>query len=121
MRFPNATLRTITITLGCLMACLFLLFGVANLINPDVSDSYLVQNTRICVILILTGLVSLYALFRPNSGGIFLCICAVALSFVSGGFLGNPLTSAALLLGVLSIIRGHLSPKAVSKEPDQPS
>ena len=106
---PSPILSAITILLGVLMASFLLLFGVANLINPDVPDSYLDQNTRVCVIVILTGLVSIYALFRPYSGGFFLFICAVVLSFIFGGFFRNPITGAVLLLGVLSVIRGRLS------------
>jgi hypothetical protein len=87
MRFPNTssctTLRIITTILNVLMASLFLPLGVGNLINPDVADSYLGLNTRVCLMVILTGVVSIYTLFRPYSGGILLCICAVALCFVS--------------------------------------
>jgi hypothetical protein len=69
-------LRIITTILGVLMASLFLIFDVGNLINPDVLDSALDQNTRVCVTVIFTGVVSIYTLFRPYSGGIVLCTCA---------------------------------------------
>ncbi len=103
------------------MACVFLLFGMANLISPDVPESYLDQNTRICVMIIFTGMASIYALFRPYSGGILLCICSVALGFVFHGFFDHPFNSMVLLLGVLSIIRGHLSRRTVPEDSDQPS
>ena len=102
------------------MASLLLLFGVGNLINPDVAEGYLDLNTRVCVTVIFTGVVSIYTLFRPFSGGICLCICAVALAFVSRVF-DNPISIAILLLGGLSVICARLSRRTVSKEPDQPS
>lgn len=119
MKYSTA-LRIITTILGVLMATLFLVFGVGNLINPDVLDSALDLNTRVCVTVIFTGVVSIYTLFRPYSGGIVLCICAVALAFVSHVFY-NPLSIAILLLGGLSIICGRLSRPTVSEQPDQPA
>lgn len=125
MRFPNisrsAILRIITIILGVPLASLLLLFGVGHLINPDVPDSYLGQNTRVCVMVILTGVVSIYALFRPYSGGFFLFICAVALGLIFHGFFDNPLIIAVLLLAVLSVIRGHLSRRTLPEDSDQRS
>ena len=121
MRFPSTrnftTLGVITIFLGVLLASLLLLFGIANLINPDVPDSYLDQNTRVCVLFILAGLVSIYALFRPFSGGILLCLCVVPLGFM----MVNPVAVPVLLLGVLSIVRGRHSRQTVSGDSDQPS
>ena len=124
MRFPSTSpctiLRVITTILGVVMASLLLLFGVGNLINPDVAAGYLDLNTRVCVTVIFTGVVLLYALFRPFTGGILLCLCAVALAFVSQVF-DNPLSIAILLLGGLSVICGRLSRRTVPEEPDQPS
>ena len=118
MHFPDIShspvLSIITIVLGVLMVSLLLLFGVANLINPDVPDSYLDQNTRVCVMSILTGLVIIYAIFRPYSGGILLCICALT-------FILNPVAVPIILLGVLSIIRGRLNQRKVLKVADQTS
>ena len=102
------------------MASLLLLFGVGNLINPDVAEGYLDLNTRVCVTVIFTGVVSVYALFYPFTGGIFLCICAVALAFVSRVF-DNPISIAILLLGGLSVICARLSRRTASEEPDQPT
>ena len=103
------------------MAFFFLLFGIANLINPDVPDDYLNQNTRVCVMLIITGVVSIYALFRPYSGGILLCIIAVSFGFIVYSTAILILAVPILLLGVLFFIRGRLSRKKVSEETDQPS
>jgi hypothetical protein len=112
MRFPSTssrpTLRVITTILNFLMASLLLPLGIGNLINPDVADSSLNLNTRVCLVVIFTGVVSIYTLFRPYSGGVFLCICAVVLGFVSRVF-DNPLSIAILLLGGLSVICGRLS------------
>ena len=114
------TLRVITTILNVLMASLLLPLGVGNLINPDVADNYLDLNTRVCLMVVLTGVVSVYTLFRPYSGGISLCICAVALGFVSR-VANNPLSIAMLLVGGLSVICGHLSRRTVSEERNQPS
>ena len=125
MRFPkispSVTLWIITIILGALMAFFFLLFGVGNLISPDVPESYLNQNTRVCVMLIITGVVSIYALFRPYSGGILLCIIAVSLGFIVYSTAVLILAVPILLIGVLFFIRGRFSRQIVSEEPDQPS
>ena len=114
----DATLRVITIVLGVMMASFFLLFGVANLISPDVPDNYLDQNTRMCVMLIIAGVVSIYALFRPYSGGILLCICAASLSVLIHSIAVLILAVPILVLGMLSIMRGRLSRQPVSKEPN---
>jgi hypothetical protein len=116
----STTLRGIAAIPNVLMASLFLPLGVGNLINPDVADSYLDLNTRVCLMVIFTGVVAVYTVFRPYSGGIVLCICAVALCVVSGVF-ANPLSPAILLVGGLSVICGHLARRTVPEEPDQPS
>ena len=91
--------------------------ALAVLTVVTVAVSYLDLNTRVCVIVLVTGVVSVYTLFRPYSGGVFLCICAVALGLVSRVF-DNPLSIAILLLGGLSVICGHLSRRTVSEQPD---
>lgn len=125
MRFPNisrsATLKIITIIVGILMAFFFLLFGVGNLISPDVPDDYLNQNTRVCVMLIITGVALIYALFRPYSGGIILFIIAVSFCLIVYSIAVIVLAVPILLIGVLFFIRGRLSLQKVSEEPDQPS
>ena len=126
MRFPNiprySLLAVITIIPGVLLVSAFLFLGVVNLISPDVPSSALGQNTRVCATLILTAAVLIYALFRPYSGGFFLCICAVLFGFV---FHFHPFWVAVaglvLLIGVLSVIRGRLSRRTASEDPEQAS
>ena len=108
----------LTIVLGVLVASFLLLFGVANLINPDVPDSYLDQNTRVCIMLILTGLVTIYTIFRPYSGGILLCICALIFFVI---VIVNPVAVPVFLVGVMSIIRGYLNRRKVLKRANQTS
>ena len=109
---PTPVFSIITIILGGLIVVFGLLFGVANLIHPDVPDSFLAQNTRVCVMLIISSLITIYALFRPLSGGILLCICAVVYSII----VNNPLVYPIILMGILSIIRGLIEKRNVSKE-----
>jgi hypothetical protein len=94
MLFPNlrrySLLSVITIIPAVLLASFFLFFGVANLISPDVPSSYLAENIIVCAMLILTAAVMIYTLFRPYSGGFFLCIWRSSLSTDS---LRNPLAS----------------------------
>ena len=104
-----STLRVITIIMDVLIACVLVLFGASNLIRPDVLENYLDQNTLICLIMIITGLVAVYSLFRPFSGGILLCICAVILGFVFRGFMRNPITPLVMLIGALSVLSGYLN------------
>ena len=52
----SKTLSVILIIVGLLFSGFFLLFGVANLINPDVSDEYLTQNTIACLVACSIGL-----------------------------------------------------------------
>jgi hypothetical protein len=101
-----------------MVAAFLLLFGVAELIIPDVPDSYLEQNTRVCIMLILTGLVTIYAIFRPYSGGILLCICALVFFVI---VIVNPVAVPVFLVGILSIIRGHLNRPKSLKRVDQTS
>ena len=90
MHFPHERLYTllfvITIIPAVLLASFFLLFGVANLISPDVPSSYLAENTLVCAMLILTAAVMIYTLFRPYSGGFFLCICVLPFGFIFNAF-----------------------------------
>jgi len=109
-RSPAAVLAVITIVLGVLLACFLLLFGVANLINPEVSSDYLARNTRVCVMLILTAAVLVYALFRPLAGGIVLCVCAAVFILL----IPNPIAVPILLLAVLSLVRGSISRRSLA-------
>ncbi len=103
------------------MALFLLLFGVANLINPDVSERFLDQNTRICVMMIITGFVAVYAIFCPLTGGIILCIFAVGLGFVFGGFFHNPITPAVMLVGLFFIFAGFIARRKLRPNTNQPS
>ncbi|UCH62365.1 MAG: hypothetical protein JSU77_11240 [Fidelibacterota bacterium] len=120
LRTVIMALRAITASLGGLMAFGLLLLGIINLINPDVSDEYLALNTRVCITMIVTGVVLIYAIFLPFSGGILLGICAVAFGLISGVFL-NPITIAELPLAVLFVISGLLWRRIFPKEPEQTS
>ncbi len=115
-RSPPATLlAVVTITLGVVLAGFLLVFGVANLINPDVYPAYLGRNTLVCVMLILSAAVLVYALFRPLSGGIALFACGVVFVFM----IPNPVALPILLLAVLSVARGFLALPRASVGPDQ--
>ena len=121
MPFPNirrySLLAFITIIPTVLLASLFLFLGVVNLISPDVNPSALGENARVCAMLILTAATLIYALFRPYSGGFFLCICAVLFSAI---FHFHPffvtISGLVLLIGLLSVIRGRLSRRTASED-----
>lgn len=44
-------INAIIIIFGLLLTGFLLLMGIANLINPDVPDAYLAQNTRTCLLI----------------------------------------------------------------------
>lgn len=48
--------NVIIIVVGILVSGFLLLFGIANLINPDVPDAYLTQNTMICLLVSCIGI-----------------------------------------------------------------
>ena len=139
MRFPHkrSYLSVITIILAVLLVSLFLFLGVVNLISPDVPERALAENTLVGAMLILTAVVLIYALFRPYSGGYFLCICAVPFGFIFNAFhlsdalhpsrevgyapFWSAITGLVLLVGVLSVIRGRLSRRTASEDPEQAS
>lgn len=104
MGFP-AVFRIFTIILGVLLAAFVLLFGVANLINPDVPEGYLDQNTRVCIMLIITGLMTIFAMFRPFFGGILLGIFGVIFFIL---VTRNPVALPVILLSILFVICGRL-------------
>jgi len=113
-------LKIIRIIVGAITALFLLLFGAANLIHPEVSESFLDQNTRICVMMIITGVAAVYAIFQPLTGGILLCVLAVGLSFVFGGFFHNPITPAVMLEGLFFIFAGFISRHKIRKVSNQP-
>lgn len=142
MRFPRKPLHTlllvITIIPAVLLASVFLFWGVNSLLNPFVPGELLAENTLACAVLILTAAVLIYALFRPYSGGILLCVWAVPFGFILYAFRLSlfsalyPSSQAAgyhpifaavsglvLLLGLLFVTRGRLSRRAASEGPVQ--
>jgi len=139
MRFPHkrSYLFVITIIPAVLLVSLFLFLGVVNLISPDVPERALAENTLVGAMLILTAALLIYALFRPYSGGFFLCICAVPFGFIFNAFhlsdalypsrevgyapFWSAITGLVLLLGVLSVIRSRLSRRTASEDPEQAS
>lgn len=52
----STALGVILILIGLLFSTFFLLFGIANLINPEVADSDLTINTIACLVTISIGL-----------------------------------------------------------------
>jgi len=52
-------INVIILIIGLLVSGFLLLFGVANLINPDVPDAYLKQNTKVCLMVCSLGVVFL--------------------------------------------------------------
>jgi hypothetical protein len=98
-------LGVITVLLIFLSAFL-LLFGVGNLVQPDVPDSALGQNTLVCLMLIVTGLISIYAIFRAFSGGIALCFCGLVFFVI---VIVNPIAIPVIVVGTLSIGRSWVS------------
>jgi hypothetical protein len=122
MRFPSESEFEVFKYLGLILAFFFLFFGIPNLIWPDVPDSFLAQNTRVCLTLIFTGIVLIYTFFRPYSGGIILCINAVLIGFV---FRFHPIyiiiACIVFMIGVLSVIRGRLSQRKAPEDSKETS
>ena len=137
MPHKRSYLFVITIIPAVLLVSLFLFLGVVNLISPDVPERALAENTLVGAMLILTAVVLIYALFRPYSGGFFLCICAVPFGFIFNAFhlsdalypsrevgyapFWSAITGLVLLLGVLSVIRARLSRRTASEAPPRAS
>jgi hypothetical protein len=143
MRFPHKRLRTlllvITIIPAVLLASVFLFWGVHSLFNPFVPEELLAENALVCAVLILTAAAMIYALFRPYSGGFFLCIWAVPFGLILHAFrlslfsalypswqvgydpIFGAISGLVLLLGLLFVIRGRLSRRAASEAPAQGS
>jgi hypothetical protein len=103
LRRPDL-LTVMTIVLGAVVAALLLILGITNLVDPDVPPDYLEQNTIISALVCLAGLLIVYALFRPRSGGFLLCIMAVPVGFAIPAVGG-----LVLALGVLTVLRGRRS------------
>lgn len=119
-RHRKNQLLVIRMVTGGLMAAILLLFGTSNLINPDVPENYLNQNTRICVMMIIAGLVAVYGIFRPYSGGLLLCACAVGMGFIYRGFFHNPLTPLVMITGFFFFVSGYLNRKKLPEDLHKP-
>jgi len=116
---PYKALTGLRIVLGILIASFLLLFGLGNLIYPDVPESFIAQNTRICSMMIIAGLVMAYAVFRPYYGGLLLIACSVGMGFAFRGFFHNPLTPLVLLFGLFCFISALLSGKKPPEDTHQ--
>jgi len=62
-------INIVIIVVSLFISGLFLLFGIANLINPDVPHEYLLQNTIVCIVVCGIG-VSLLLLAIASLRGI---------------------------------------------------
>jgi hypothetical protein len=109
---PMPVSSVITIIFAVMIAAFLLLFGIANLIQPDVPDTYLEQNTRVCIIFIVTGLATIYSIFSPFWGGVMICVCSVVLYLVVSY---NPIAYPIFLFGLLQIIRGWVKRRKTLK------
>jgi uncharacterized membrane protein HdeD (DUF308 family) len=108
-------IRSIRLIIGIFMAIILITVGVVNLINPDVPIGFMDKNTHVCSMLILTGAITIYALFRPFSGGLLICLCTAGLGYVFGGYLQNPTTPVVLLLGLFFIVSAYFTRKKPEK------
>ena len=52
-------INIVILILSLFISVFSLLFGIGNLINPEVSDEYLLQNTLICIVLCCIGILFL--------------------------------------------------------------
>jgi hypothetical protein len=55
----STAISVVIIIFGLFFSGLLLLFGIANLITPDVSDDYLTQNTVACLVACSIGVILL--------------------------------------------------------------
>ena len=55
----STTISVVIIIVGVIVSGFLLLFGVANLINPDVPEAYLTQNTKVCLVVCCVGVIFL--------------------------------------------------------------
>ena len=64
-------INVVIIIISLFISAFSLLFGIANLINPDVSDEYLFENTVICIVLCGIGISSLLLAIASLRGIIY--------------------------------------------------
>lgn len=130
---PNTLLFLISVIPGLLLASFLLFLGAVHLVSPQVPGRAMAENILVGLLLILTGAISIYAVFRPSSGGLFLLLCAFPCGFIFNAFhishllypsreVGyHPFWSALIclivLLGLLSVIRGRIRRRAASEAP----
>lgn len=112
--------RNIIRIMGIVMASFLWLFGLGNLINPTVPESYLDQNTRICVMMMITGVITVYSLFRPFSGGLLLCACAAGMGLIFKGFFHNPITPMVMITGIIFFVSGYFNRRQILKDFHKP-
>ncbi len=55
----STAINVLIIIVGVIVSGFLLLFGIANLINPDVPEDYLDQNTKVCLVFCSIGLIFL--------------------------------------------------------------
>jgi hypothetical protein len=98
----------VTALLAVLLAGLFLLFGFAELIHPDVPKGYLSVNTWMCIYFIIIGFALLIGVIIPYWGGILVCVCPIPLIVISHFHLGSVFFSIPfLLIGVRLFFAGR--------------
>jgi hypothetical protein len=59
------------IIIGVVVGGFLLLFGVANLVNPDVPDAYLPRNTKVCLVVCIIGILFLLLAIAAFRGILF--------------------------------------------------
>lgn len=55
----STVISGVIIIVGVIVSGFLLLFGVANLINPDVPEAYYAQNTKVCLVVCSIGVIFL--------------------------------------------------------------
>lgn len=75
MKFPvireSYFLNSIILLFSIFVSFFSFLFGIANLISPDVSDDFLIQNTIVCIVLCIIGTVFLMIAIASFKGIIY--------------------------------------------------
>ena len=67
----STAISVVIIILGVIVGGFLLLMGVANLINPDVPDVYLRQNTKVCLVVCGIGVLFLLSAVAAFLGILF--------------------------------------------------
>ena len=75
MKFPvireSYFLNIVILVISLFVSLFAFSFGIANLITPDVPDDFLVQNTIICIVLCIVGVIFLYMVIASIEGIIY--------------------------------------------------